>query len=330
MKFSKSLFILLITGLMFALSGAFVTANIDVGCMAISDFADATSIFANPVIFNDVSGGEFIAYAAPMLLLFNFTTLATKPAGPHAGGGWHQIYIALASDILTIPDRDGSNKAVISNNIVFKTGKGWNLLYATKDKIKLTEKGSGKRDNDSVTSEFVAKYPGLGEIMRQFLSEHGTDEYYLLIRKCNSQYPILFGRKCNPAFIDWEYDSGENAEDDNDTSLKFMSKGPYLSAIYKGVFTANQGVIAADDATPDVSTGSVFITSANTGATAITDLDNPVVGSTIRILGGSDTNSSTIADGGNFSLTAAMTLGVGSFIDLYIRADNDYVELLRG
>lgn len=260
----------------------------------------------------------------------DLSNLATKPTGPNMGGSWNKVMICSAEDILTFPDRDAANKALMSDDIVFKTGKGWNILYLTKDKMKLNEKGSGKRDNDAMTSTFTAKYPGIGETIRQFVSEHGSDEFYLLIYKCDSPYPILLGRKCNPAFMDVEYDSGEGVDDDNDNLLTFVSKGPYYSAIYKGAQTAGQTVIAADDATPDVSVGTQFITSANTVATAITDLDNPVVGSTITILGGSDADSSTIADGGNFSLTAAMTLSLGSFITLFVRDDDDYVELSRG
>lgn len=260
----------------------------------------------------------------------DLTALNSKPTGPNTGGGWSAIYFALATDILTMPDRDTDNKAIISDDIVFKTGKGWNPLYTTKDKTKLNEKGSGKRDNDSFTSVFTAKRPGLGESFRQFVAEHGSEELYLLIYKCNTVYPILVGRKCNPAFLDVEFDSGEAAADDNDNTLTFTSVGPYMSAIYKGAVENGQTVIAANDATPDVSVGTTFITSANSSATAITDLDNPVVGSTITILGGSDTNSSTIADSGNFTLTAAMTLSLGSFITLFVRADNDYVELARG
>jgi len=260
----------------------------------------------------------------------DLSQLKTKPTGPNMGGGWNKVQIANAADVLQFPDRDAGNKAVISNDIVFKTGKGWETLYLTKDKMKLNEKGSGKRDNDSNTTTFTAKYPGIGDLIRQFISEHGSDEFYLLINKCDSDYPILVGRKCNPAFLDYEYDSGEAAADDNDNTLTFVSTGPYTSAKYKGAITAGQTVFAADDATPDVSVGTQFITSANTAATEITDLDNPVVGSTITILGGSNTNSSTIADGGNFSLTAAMTLSLGSFITLFVRADDDYVELSRG
>ncbi len=87
--------------------------------------------------------------------------------------------------------------------------------------------------------------------------------------------------------------------------------------------------IAADDTTPDVAGGTHFITSANTGATAITDLDNPVVGKTYTLIGGSATNSSTIADSGNFKLSAAMTLGLDDTITLYCKADNTYLEIAR-
>lgn len=88
-------------------------------------------------------------------------------------------------------------------------------------------------------------------------------------------------------------------------------------------------VIAADDTTPDVSTGKFFVTSANTGSTAITDLDNPVVGQEVCITGGSATNSSTIADSGNFNLSAAFTASVDDVLCVYVQADNDYVETSR-
>lgn len=89
------------------------------------------------------------------------------------------------------------------------------------------------------------------------------------------------------------------------------------------------GTIAADDTTPDVAGATVWTTSANTGATAITDLDNPSPRSIVIICGGSATNSSTIADSGNFNLSGAFTAGLDDCIALYVQADNDYVELYR-
>lgn len=75
-------------------------------------------------------------------------------------------------------------------------------------------------------------------------------------------------------------------------------------------------VIAADDTSPDVSDGDTFVTSANTQATAITTLDNSEAGIVYTIHGGSATNATTIANSGNFVLTAAITLTVGTWIKL--------------
>jgi hypothetical protein len=85
----------------------------------------------------------------------------------------------------------------------------------------------------------------------------------------------------------------------------------------------------ADDVTPSVTGATEFITVANSQATAITNLDNATVGKTYTIYGGSATNSATIANAGNFSLTAAMILGVGTWIKLYTMADGKFVELSR-
>jgi len=87
--------------------------------------------------------------------------------------------------------------------------------------------------------------------------------------------------------------------------------------------------IADDDTTPDVSGGNIFITSGNTGATAITDLDNPTVGQTVIIVGVGGATASTIADSGNFNLSAAWTANLDDMLVLYVQADNDYVEVGR-
>ncbi len=72
----------------------------------------------------------------------------------------------------------------------------------------------------------------------------------------------------------------------------------------------------ADDATPSVSGGTVFVTNANTQATAITNLDNATAEVIYTIHGAGTTNASTIANSGNFVLTAAMTLAAGAWIRL--------------
>lgn len=90
-------------------------------------------------------------------------------------------------------------------------------------------------------------------------------------------------------------------------------------------------VIADGDTTPDVSKGTKFITSSNTAACAITALDNAIYDTEYVIMGGSDNHSSTIANAGNFSLTAAMTLAAGTFIKLQkSRVDDKLWEIDRG
>jgi hypothetical protein len=90
-----------------------------------------------------------------------------------------------------------------------------------------------------------------------------------------------------------------------------------------------QATIADGDATPSVSGAYFHTTSANTGATEITDLDNVTAGAHYVLCGGSATNATTIADSGNFNLTAAITLTTDTCITLYVQADNDYLELSR-
>jgi len=260
----------------------------------------------------------------------DFTTLATNTAGMNPGGGINKVYFALADDILNFPNRDAQNKAVMSSNITFKAGKGWNLLYVTKGEQEIKETGNDTRDNNAYVTTFEAYHPGLAEAFRQFVSEYGHREFYLLVFDCDEAYPKLVGRACAPAMLKVDVASGKAAGDKKGNTLTFTSEGPYLSAIYKGAFNPANSVILADETTPNVEDGTSFVTSANTGATEITDLLNAVVGSTIMISGGSNTNPSTISDGGNFSLTATMTLNTGSFIVLFVRGVGDFVEMSRG
>ena len=111
---------------------------------------------------------------------------------------------------------------------------------------------------------------------------------------------------------------------ENDTQYKFGSFADFGGPIIQARVT-----IAADDATPDVSGGNIFTTSSNVSATAITDLDLPQVGQIVYSVGGSNTNSSTIADSGNFNLSAAFTASLDDVLILLVQADNDYIEIGR-
>lgn len=107
------------------------------------------------------------------------------------------------------------------------------------------------------------------------------------------------------------------------------SGSAFTGGTLTGPLIEAKGTIAADDTTPAVNGGNYFVTSANTGATAITDLDLPAANQHVIICGGSNTNSSTIADSGNFNLSSSMVLGLDLCIGLRVQADNDYVEEWR-
>ena len=97
----------------------------------------------------------------------------------------------------------------------------------------------------------------------------------------------------------------------------------------RGTAAASVLAFAADDATPSVAGATEFVTNANTQATAITGLDNAVTGNTYTIHGAGSTYASTIANAGNFSLTAAMTLSAGKSITLIALGDGKFAEISR-
>lgn len=99
--------------------------------------------------------------------------------------------------------------------------------------------------------------------------------------------------------------------------------------VYNTLSGGNPQTIPVDATAFSVTPGNIFTTSANTVPTAILDFTSPTVNQIIILCGGSDTDASTIADAGNFNLSAAMTLNVDDCIALRVQADNDYIELWR-
>ncbi len=87
--------------------------------------------------------------------------------------------------------------------------------------------------------------------------------------------------------------------------------------------------LAADATTADAADGTSFVTVANTVATAITNIENAVVGEQYTIKGGSATNATTIANAGNFFLSAAITLNVGVYITVEFNGSK-FIEVARG
>ena len=110
--------------------------------------------------------------------------------------------------------------------------------------------------------------------------------------------------------------------------LKKRSDGKFIE-IERIPYTAEAIAFDADDATPSVADGTIFITNANANATAITTLDDAIEGVVYKIYGAGTTHASTIANSGNFSLTAAMTLSTGTFIELQ-KVGAKFYEITRG
>ena len=108
--------------------------------------------------------------------------------------------------------------------------------------------------------------------------------------------------------------------------------GTITTGAARKTFAYEENVVvtmADEDATPDISGGTIFVSQANTAPTEITDLDNPAVGKIITIIVGNAGNPPTITDGGNFALSAGWTPDLDDTITLFVQADNDYIEISR-
>lgn len=104
-------------------------------------------------------------------------------------------------------------------------------------------------------------------------------------------------------------------------TLKKRSDGKFIE-LNRSTATSDAIAFDADDTSPSVADGTEFITNANSQATAITTLDDAETGVVYTINGAGTTYASTIANSGNFVLTAAMTLSAGTWITLQKSAVN--------
>ena len=113
--------------------------------------------------------------------------------------------------------------------------------------------------------------------------------------------------------------------------IKLMKRadGKFIE-ISRSTAAADSYQIPNNETTPSVLGATVFITGENTSATAITDLADAVPGVVYTIHGNGADNASTIANGGNFVLTKAITLKAGVFIQLVKSDDGKFYEVARG
>lgn len=146
-----------------------------------------------------------------------------------------------------------------------------------------------------------------------------------VILKCGSEdkgVKITKADKCSLISADWTPKKGDTIR------LMKRSDGKFIEI---GRETAAAGALQfADDATgPSLAGATVFATGNNTQATAITNFTDAVEGEVYTIHGTGSANASTIANSGNFVLTAAMTLSTGKYIKLTY-AGGKFYEVERG
>lgn len=117
----------------------------------------------------------------------------------------------------------------------------------------------------------------------------------------------------------YEYDSAD--EQTYDKQMFFCNDVPILPDVYVP--------LDPGDTSPSVEYHTSLQTGVNTGATEITTIDDAVAGQYIYIKGNTGANPSTISDGGEFDLSAGVTLDENTLILLYARAADDFVEVKR-
>jgi len=122
---------------------------------------------------------------------------------------------------------------------------------------------------------------------------------------------------------DWEPSQGD--------WIKLMKRedGKFIE-IARGSASEDALQFNADDTTPSLSGATTFVSGNNTAATAITTFDDAEEGVVYTIYGCGTDNASTIANSGNFVLTADMTLSEGSYIKLVLANDGKFYEVERG
>lgn len=152
------------------------------------------------------------------------------------------------------------------------------------------------------------------EVGEQVTLKCGSDNYGITIAKAGNF--SLISAAWNPSI--------------GDTITLLKQNGGKFIELSRANAATTATAFAADDATPSVANGTEFIVGTNTAATAITKLDDAVQGVVYTIYGNGTTNKGTIANAGNFVLTAAMDLTTGTFIKLVLAADGKFYEVARG
>jgi hypothetical protein len=206
------------------------------------------------------------------------------------------------------------------------------LIAAIAETITLTV--TNNTTSCGTTKDITITYDTITPTFEKFISSNIAGELVLSAFVTNQQDSTEYG-------YTWSETGSGIQTDVHGQSIKVNATGTYEIQILNKNTGCNStesivisesdltstDTIADNDATPDVTGATTWTYNGTANSVVITDLDNPIVGKTYRIIGNSDTYTITINDGGNFNLEGNWTGGIDDVIMIYVQADNDYIQV---
>jgi hypothetical protein len=250
---------------------------------------------------------------------------------PIALGYWNKDNIVdyLSAFMKSLPEtvRDRANSALYVSNLFVETYWAARRLqegsFPTYDDSKTTVPGW-----DNVR---LIAVPFAGDNQRVIFTGIGNIVQLMNIKGEDKLLTLEKSKRVVSAFGDYEaafHIGYVGKKEDNAENIDMENQAIWINDVDEP--ESYYVTIDADVTAPSVSVHTSLVTSANTKATAITDIADKKAGQIIRIKCGSVTNASSIASGGNFVLTSNWTpTSVGDELTLEVRADLKLVEYNR-
>lgn len=203
---------------------------------------------------------------------------APKPGGVSPGSAKTakpKVYVALADDILSVPQRDALGVRMLGN-FVFKPGRGWNHIYMTASKQDRSYESEGEEDSISVTHSFTGFHPGDELTSAEFVQQWLGQSLLIGVDFCDGSPKRIIGTPCaplqiNPSFV------ANNDETGYNISFSAFAKTNQLPGFYFGDFLEvppfevpdNEAIVLSPDngtqyLLPSSSLGESIAVSANT------------------------------------------------------------------
>lgn len=259
------------------------------------------------------------------------------PRPTKAGAGAREqiknlIYVIPLDAIQTTPSRDSQGVKIVGN-YVLKPGKYVEGIYATSSTIKLSKTSDGDEDAMGFTHGVEFGHPGDEVEINEFIQNRNNVPCIIAVGIGNCSNPShykIYGGCDNPLTVSVE------TTNDNEKTMQLMKfdakvKTKNVPGFYFGTFpTDTVKTIPADTTTPDVALGNGnYEIAPNTAVTEIIDLQNGTHDQVVTLVGKSDTNSSTINQGGSFQLKEGAMFTLTQDESITLRAfQNDTVGII--